>query len=56
MQCGALLTAKVISLLEQGLAFRNIGLALRIKYHLFSLQCAGIWAASRALAAEEVRS
>jgi hypothetical protein len=56
MQRGALLTTKVISFLKQGLPFRNISLALRIKYHLFSLQCAGISAASRTLAAEEVRS
>jgi hypothetical protein len=56
MQRGAFLTAKVISLLKQGLAFRNISLALRIKYHLFSLQAGGIWPAPRAFAAEEVRS
>ncbi len=56
MQRGALLTTKVVSFLKKGLAFRNIGLALRIKYHLFSLQAVGIWAALRTLAAEEVRS
>jgi hypothetical protein len=56
MQRGALLTTKVIPFLKQGLPFRNIGLALRIKNHLFSLQCGGIRAAPRALAAEKVRS
>ena len=56
MQRCALLTAKVISLLKQSLAFRNIGLALRIEYHLFSLQRAGIYGAPGALAAEDVRS
>jgi hypothetical protein len=56
MQRGALLTTKVISFLKQGLRFRNITLTLRIKYHLFSLQCGGIGAAPMALAAEEVRS
>jgi hypothetical protein len=56
MQRGAFLTAKVISLLKQGLAFRNISLALRIKYHLFSLQAGGIWPAPKGLATEEVCS
>ena len=56
MQCGALLTAKVVSLQKKGLSFRNLGLALWVKYHFFPLQCAGIGAASRTFAAEKVRS
>jgi hypothetical protein len=54
MQRSALLTTKVISLLKQGIRFRNIALALRIQHHLLSLESGGLWAARRILTAEEI--